>query len=81
MLSNGDIPFTNSGEDYNVVMQIADIRIHPDYEIRKVNDRTQYVIHDIAAIIVNDVGQDIFEKNKIYPACLPLGMFTSYLTT
>ena len=75
----GNKPFSTSGEDYNVVMKIKEIKRHPEYDISRGTGNTQYVINDIAAIIVeDDVYQDIFERNQIYPACLPLGQTSSF---
>ena len=73
----GKIPFSTSGEEYNLVMQIENIKRHPHYEIvrSRNGDQTQYVINDIAVIIVEAVDQRYFAKNQVYPACLPLGIF------
>ena len=34
-------------------------------------NRTQFVINDIAVIHVEDMGEEVFDENQIYPACLP----------
>ena len=68
----GNKPYSTSGEVYNVIMQIKDIKKHPNYAISRGAGNTQFVTNDIAAIIVDDdVYQHLFERNQIYPACLP----------
>ena len=47
----GDIPYTTSGEEYNVVLPIQRIVRHPQFEIVRGNQSSQYVENDIAAIV------------------------------
>ena len=60
-----------SGEDYNIIFKIEKINIHPDFNISRGSANTNYVIADIATIHVEHVDEEIFEDNKLYPACLP----------
>ena len=49
---------------------------HPEYDISRGANQTQFVINDIAAVIVEDVDKDIFDRHRIYPACLPRQQLT-----
>ena len=44
---------------------------HPQYNISRGAGQTQFVINDIAAVIVEDMNKDFFDNYSIYPACLP----------
>ena len=59
-------------EEYNVILPILNITIHPDFEISRGELNSQFVGNDIAVIHVRDDGfEEQSEMNKIYPACLP----------
>ena len=49
----GDIPQEESGEEYNVILEIEDIRRHPGFKIDQGVLRTNYLQDDIAAIIIS----------------------------
>ena len=62
-----------SGEEYNIVFNVVNITRHPDFNISRGANMTQYVINDIATIHLDEeVGQEEFIKNNINPACLPI---------
>ena len=59
-------------EEYNVILQIEKITIHPDFNISRGEENSQFVAADIATLHVSD---DNFEQqsrtHNINPACLP----------
>ena len=63
---------TDTEEDYNVILNIVKITIHPDFNISRGEQNSQFVAADIATIHVSD---DNFEQqsrtHNINPACLP----------
>ena len=63
---------TDTEEDYNVILPIEKITVHPDFNISRGEENSQFVADDIATIHVND---DNFEQqsrtHNIHPACLP----------
>ena len=63
---------TDIEEDYNVILPIEKITVHPDFNISRGEQNSQFVVADIATIHVSD---DNFEQqsrtHKIFPACLP----------
>ena len=60
-------------EDYNVTLPIVKISVHPDFNISRGEQNSQFVVADIATIHVSD---DNFEAQSrahhINPACLPI---------
>jgi len=61
-----------NGEDFNIVLPITEIRRHPDFDIIRGNNTSQYVENDVAVIFVNDeILKNLTVSNKINPACLP----------
>ena len=67
----GDASMSSSGESHNTLFAVQEIKRHPDFGISRGNNKTQYVINDVATIHVTSVDRTVFEKNKIYPGCLP----------
>ena len=62
--------WTDSEEDYNIILPIENIIRHPNYSISRGQMASQYVEADLALFMVNDDG--LKETNEeIYPACLP----------
>ena len=49
----GDIPQEESGEEYNVILEIAEIKRHPGFKIDQGVLRTNYLQDDIAAIVIS----------------------------
>ena len=48
----GNIPREESGEEYNVILQIGGIKRHPNFTIDQGTLRTNYLKDDIAVISV-----------------------------
>ena len=70
----GEFSQEESGEEYNIVLPIIEIRRHPDYQIVRGDRNSQYVENDIAIIKVDDnVLNEPLMNEKINPACLPSG--------
>ena len=67
----GDATMASSAEKYNTIFSIEEIKRHPEFGISRGNNKTQFVINDIATIHVTPVDRSIFDENKIYPGCLP----------
>ena len=63
---------TDTAEEYNVILPIESIAVHPSFDISRGEKNSQFVADDIAIIKVSD---DKFEAQSrthhIYPACLP----------
>ena len=63
---------TDTAERYNVILPLVKISIHPDFNISRGEQNSQFVAADIATIHVSD---DNFEEqsrtHNINPACLP----------
>ena len=63
---------TDSNENYNVILSIEKINVHPDFNISRGELNSQFVADDIATIHVSD---DNFEQqsqtHNIFPTCLP----------
>ena len=63
---------TDTEEDYNVILSIVKITVHPDFQISRGELNSQFVASDIATIHVNDENfEDKSRTHNIYPACLP----------
>ena len=62
---------TDSGERYNVILPIKNIIRHPDYEIVRGEESSQYVSADLAVFMVDDTKLTYPAYRGIYPACLP----------
>ena len=59
-------------EKYNVVLQIVKIVRHPEYNISRGEANSQFVVSDLAVLHVrDDEFEELSNKHKIYPACLP----------
>ena len=59
-------------EKYNVVLQIVSIVRHPEYNISRGEANSQFVVSDLAVLHVrDDEFEELSNKHKIYPACLP----------
>ena len=66
----GDLTAEESGEEWNIVLYIEKISVHPDYNITLGEDNSQYVFADIATIKVNEDLSDE-EISRLTPVCLP----------
>ena len=63
---------TDTEEDYNVILPIKKIVVHPDFNISRGELNSQFVASDIAVIKVEDRDFEAQSRtHKIYPACLP----------
>ena len=63
---------TDIEEDYNFIFPIKKIIVHPEFDISRGEENSQFVANDISVIQVDDrkfESQSI--TNNIYPACLP----------
>ena len=62
---------TDTEEEYHVTLPIVKITVHPEFNISRGEQNSQFVVADIATIHVSD---DNFEQqsrtHNIYPACL-----------
>ena len=66
----GEFTFGESGEAWNIILEIKSISVHPDYDITRGEKNSQYVKADIAIIKVNEDLKDQ-EILRLTPACLP----------
>ena len=69
----GNIPQEESGEEYNIVLPIKEIKRHPKFVIDQDTLRTNYIQDDIAVILV-DMKKELQKqlvKSRLYPTCLP----------
>ena len=66
----GPTPMDDSGEEYNVILPIKKITIHPNYTISRGELNSQFVANDLAVFFVKD-EQLKQNENKIVPICLP----------
>ena len=63
---------TDTEEDYNVILPIKKITIHPDFNISRGELNSQFVASDIATIHVSDENFEVQSRtHNINPACLP----------
>ena len=63
---------TDTEEDYNVILPIVNITVHPDFDISRGELNSQFVANDIATIHINyETFEDQSRTHNIYPACLP----------
>ena len=54
------------------MLPITGIKRHPDFDIIRGNNTSQYVENDVAVIFVNDeILKNLTISSKINPACLP----------
>ena len=54
------------------MVPITKISRHPDFNISRGNNTSQYVENDVAAIFVDDeILKNVTVSSKINPACLP----------
>ena len=51
----GNYTAEESGEEFNIILEIKDITVHPDYEISRGEANSQFVVADIATIKVNEI--------------------------
>ena len=66
----GNYTAEESGEEFNTVLEIKNITVHPDYNISRGNKTSQFVVADIATIKVKeDLSQE--EISRLTPVCLP----------
>lgn len=63
---------SNDEEEYNVILPIVEIVRHPDYNISRGEENSQFVVSDLAVLHVRDENfEKLSTKHQIYPACLP----------
>ena len=63
---------TDTEEEYNVILPIKKIIIHPEFNISRGEENSQFVASDISVIQVDDRNFEAQSStHKIYPACLP----------
>ena len=63
---------TDTEEEYNVILPIKKIIIHPEFNISRGKENSQFVASDISVIQVDDRNFEAQSStHKIYPACLP----------
>ena len=66
----GNFTAEESGEEFNIILEIKDITVHPDYNINRGVNNSQFVVADIAAIKVDEVLSEE-EISRLTPICLP----------
>ena len=71
----GNIPREKSGEKYNLVLTIEEIRRHPGFKIDQNVLRTNYLQDDLAAILVK-----VYDMINMYLRCTyaPCPLMSSY---
>ena len=69
----GQTSMSASGEQYNAILPIKNIIRHPDYEIVRGEQSSQYVSADLAVFMVDDTELTYPANHRIYPACIPKG--------
>merc|ERR1712218_212295 len=63
---------TDTEEDYNIILPIKKIIIHPEFNISRGEENSQFVASDISVLQVDDRNFEAQSRtHKIYPACLP----------
>ena len=63
---------TDTEEDYNVILPIEKVTVHPDFDISRGEQNSQFVAADIATIHVSDENFEAQSRtHNINPACLP----------
>ena len=73
----GNYTAAQSGEDFNLVLNIVNITVHPDYNITRGANNSQYVFADLATIKVNN-SLSSAEVSNLIPACLPVSHNSSH---
>ena len=66
----GNYTAEESGEEYNIILEIESINVHPDYNITRGVNNSQYVIADVATMKVREDLSDE-ETSRLTPVCLP----------
>ena len=67
----GSYSYSDSGEQYNLILPIQEIVRHPAYNI---SQEKNYVSNDIAVLKLDSSHRkEFFDTYNIYPACLPSG--------
>ena len=73
---------TETQEEYNVILPIKKIAVHPEFNISRGEKNSQFVASDISIIKVEDRDfQTQSRTHKIYPACLPSASNNPLTTT
>ena len=63
---------SDTEENYNIILPIKKIIIHPEFNISRGEENSQFVANDISVIQVDDRNFGILSRiHKINPACLP----------
>ena len=63
---------TDTEEDYHVILPIEKITVHPDFNISRGEQNSQFVASDIATIHVSDENFEAQSRtHNINPVCLP----------
>lgn len=72
---------SNDEEEYNVILRIVKIVRHPEYDISRGEENSQFIVSDIAVLHVRDANfEKLSNKYRIYPACLPTNHQLSSIT-
>ena len=66
----GNFTADQSGEDYNVVLHIDSISVHPGYDITRGVNNSQYVVNDIATLHFEENLSES-KVSQLIPVCLP----------
>ena len=66
----GNYTAEESGEEFNIILDVKEIKVHPDYEITRGINNSQFVMADIATIKLNEDLSD-GEISRLTPVCLP----------
>ena len=73
----GNYTADDTGEEYNIILEIESISIHPDYNITRGVNNSQYVIADVATVKVSeDISEE--ETTRLTPVCLPQAHTSSF---
>ena len=75
----GSIPFSQSGEQYNIILSISEIVRHPDFDTSEGAGPGSG--RDIAVFKVNDQDLNIDQYSLHKPTCLPQSSASPSLTT
>ena len=68
--TGGNFTAEESGEEYNIVLKIKSISVHPDYNITRGVNNSQYVVNDMATLHLEENLSER-EISQLTPVCLP----------
>ena len=67
----GNYTAEESGEEYNIILQIDSVTVHPDYKITRGTNNSQYVTADLAVLRTKTDHLTEREISELTPVCLP----------